>query len=93
LLARAFSLGNWKNIKEMEDTLTMEELTLLVEATYDKEDQDRKFLAALQGIDLNEESDSAFDAVERRAQADLAGVSEEQYVFDMIGIVVEDDDE
>jgi hypothetical protein len=77
----------------MEETLTLDELTLLVDETYKSEDRERRFLAALQGINLDEESDAKFDDVKRRADAALAGVSEEEYVFDLIGIEVEDDDD
>lgn len=41
--------------------------------------QDRKFMAALQGIDLDEGQVSPADEVIRRAEARAQGFSEEQY--------------
>lgn len=60
-----------------------------------KEYRANKFAAALKGIDLDEETSdtSTFDEIEQRAQAALAGKNEDEYVFDMIGIQVEADDD
>lgn len=40
----------------MEDNLTMNELTAILKASRDKTHDDRKFMAALKGVDLDEES-------------------------------------
>lgn len=78
----------------MEESLTIDELYLLVEAKQKRDNDERKFLAALQGVDLDaNETNPAFDEVARRAAADLAGKSEEEFVFDMIGIEIDTDDE
>lgn len=78
----------------MEDTLTLEELYLLIDASRKVEHRNHKFLAAMQGVDLDEGSnDAAFEKVKMKAMADLEGKSEEEFVFDMIGIEVDDDDE
>lgn len=79
----------------MEDVLTLEELYLLVDAKHESDHEQRRFLAAIQGIDLDEdkETDSAFDKVAIRAAADLAGMTQEEFVFDMIGIEIDTDDE
>lgn len=77
----------------MEDELTLEELYLLMETEQDREYRRNKFAAALQGVDLDEnKKNSDFEQVKQRAAAALAGKSESEYVFDMIGIEVEDDD-
>jgi len=47
-------LGHWKNYDELESSLCIEELTVTLNAMRDKEDRDRKFHAAIQGIDLDE---------------------------------------
>lgn len=87
-------MGNWKNIIEMENELTMNELYLLVEAMHRKEHRHNKFMAALQGVDIDEGKDEAkFEEIKQRALADLSGKTEEQYVFDMIGIEIEADDD
>jgi hypothetical protein len=49
-------LGHWKNYDELEESLTIEELILTVESMRDKEHRHHKFLAAMQGVDLDEET-------------------------------------
>lgn len=41
--------------------------------------EDRKFAAALKGIDLGDGQESEGDAVIRRAEAKAAGMSEDEY--------------
>lgn len=76
----------------MEETLTLEELYLLYDARMKVEHRTNKFLAALQGVDLDEQAAEDFERVKMRADAALAGVTEEEFVFDMIGIEFDDDD-
>jgi hypothetical protein len=78
----------------MEETLTLEELYLLIDSIYRTEQRHNKFYAAMNGVDLEEgEKNADFERIKQRAAADLAGKSEEEYVFDMIGIEVDNDDE
>lgn len=77
----------------MEDTLTLDELQLLVDASHRVEHRRNKFAAALKGIDIDDEVDDKFEEVKRQAEAQLAGMSEEEYVFDLIGIEVDADDD
>jgi hypothetical protein len=95
MLADVFPLGSWNNLVEMEESLTLDELFLLIEARYKRANEDRKFSAALQGVDLDDakEENPAFDEIQRKAQADLAGKTEEEFVFDLIGIEIDTDDE
>lgn len=79
----------------MEEVLTLDELYLLRGAAAEIEYRHNKFAAGLEGIDLEEEVNkqkSSFDDVKRRVEAELAGKTEEEYVFDLIGIEVEADD-
>lgn len=77
----------------MEEEITLEELYALMEGMQKTEHRRNKFAAALKGIDLDEgKKDDAFERIKRKAAADLAGKSEEEHVFDMIGIAIEDDD-
>lgn len=86
--------GGWKSLQEMEDTLTMEELYLIVDAQFRKEHREHKFLAAMQGVDLDEgKAEAEFEDIKRRAQADIAGVTEEEFVWSQIGIEVDTDDD
>lgn len=88
--------GNWKNIEELEEVLTMEELSLIVKSIRDKEYRAFKFQASLKGIDLDaEESKSRFAEIEKRAVAKASGKSveeiekEEERDFSDFGIDVE----
>lgn len=51
-----FLLGKWKNYQELEDNLSMPELTAILVAKRESEYQERKFLAAIQGVDLENQS-------------------------------------
>lgn len=87
-------MGRWKSVIEMEDELTLDELYLLLEAQHRNKHEDRKFLAAMQGVDLDAgQEDQKFKEIELKANADLAGKSEQEYVFGLIGIEVETDDD
>ena len=63
-------IGKWRNFEELENDLTMPELTELLSAKIDYDDNQRKFLAALQGVDLNQEekksSAPSFDDIKAR---------------------------
>ena len=52
--SEVFLLGHWKNFDELESNLSLEELNSLLEATRKKDYEDKKFFAAIQGIDLDE---------------------------------------
>lgn len=79
---------------EMEENLTLNEVNLLAEASRNKEKREQRFLAALKGIDLDEkESTSSFEEVQKKAAAALAGQTEEEYVFNMIGIEYDKDED
>lgn len=75
-------MGKWRNVEDLEDCLSLPELELILRASREAEKRQNKFLAALQGIDLDkenlEEAQEAFNRVERRVQARLSGASEEQ---------------
>lgn len=52
-------LGHWKNYDELEESLCFEELLVTINAVREKERRDRIFFAALQGVDLEDESSSS----------------------------------
>jgi hypothetical protein len=88
-------LGIWKNFEEMEDNLTLAELEKLLEAKRDQDFQNKKFAAALKGVDLDEPSEKdapTFEDIKRRAEAQLRGVSPEALEFAEIGIGIQGDD-
>jgi hypothetical protein len=56
LEAEAFLLGIWKDFAELEESLSMDELTAVLEASRDHTHEERKFFAALKGVDLDKET-------------------------------------
>ena len=80
----------WKNLDELEDNITLDEMEAIISTIRDKQERDQKFLAAIQGINLDEsgEASSEFEDVERRVRARLAGKSEEEVGFEEFGIAI-----
>ena len=56
LESELFLLGIWKDYDELESCLSMQELTTTLNAKRDSEYRDKKFLAAMQGVDLDKQS-------------------------------------
>ena len=54
LESEVFLLGMWKDYNELEISLSMPELVLTLEAKRDLDYQGRKFMAAIQGVELEE---------------------------------------
>jgi translation initiation factor 1 (eIF-1/SUI1) len=52
LESEAFLLGIWKDYAELENSLSMPELTSILTAKRERDYQEKKFLAAIQGIDI-----------------------------------------
>lgn len=66
-------MGHWKNFDELERNLTIEELLKLLEAAREKDKGDKRFMAQLQGINLDDQ--------EPQDVADLKGVHADQAGF------------
>lgn len=56
LESEVFVLGIWKDYYELEKSLSMPELLTTLEAKRDLDYEEKKFLAAIQGIDLDKET-------------------------------------
>ena len=56
LESEVFLLGIWKDYDELERSLSMSELMITLEAVRDLDYSEKKFLAAIQGVDLDAES-------------------------------------
>lgn len=56
LESEAFMLGIWKDYEELEMSLSIQELTAILERKREMEYDDKKFMAALQGVDLDQQS-------------------------------------
>ena len=58
LEAEVFLLGIWKDYEELETALSMPELMATLKSKRDLDYQEKKFLAAIQGVDLDKQSGS-----------------------------------
>jgi hypothetical protein len=59
LETEVFMLGIWKNYEELETSLCMQELIAIIESIRELNLDERRFLAAIQGIDLEGGKDSS----------------------------------
>jgi hypothetical protein len=56
LESEVFLLGIWKNFDDLEKAISIEELMLILSTIRDLDYEEKKFMAALQGVDLDEGS-------------------------------------
>ena len=56
LEAEVFLLGIWKDYQELEESISMPELMATLSSNRDLDYQEKKFLAAIQGVDLDKNS-------------------------------------
>jgi hypothetical protein len=59
LEAEAFLVGIWKDYQELEESLSMPELLITLNVKRDGDYRDKKFLASIQGVDLDSNSDES----------------------------------
>lgn len=62
--AEAFLLGIWKDYEELERSMSLPEITATLNAKRELDYQEKKFLAAIQGVDIEKQSGEQ-DAWER----------------------------
>jgi len=82
LEAEVFILGIWKNFDELEDSLNLDELSLIVNSSRKAERERQRFAAALKGVDLDAETNDTqkkMEEVQRRANAKIAGIDESKF--------------
>jgi len=74
LEAEAFLLGIWKNYEELEISLCMSELLKTLEVSRESDYTDKKFSAAMQGVDLdaNAKKTNAWEDMKARVFSDGA---------------------
>ena len=65
----------------------------MYEKAHEIRKEDKRFTAALKGIDIDEGEPSEFDEVVRRGEAKALGMTEEQYDFQNMSISFIDEDE
>ena len=58
LESEVFLLGIWKDYKELEESLSLSEIMAIISSKRELDYQEKKFFAAIQGVDLDEASDS-----------------------------------
>jgi hypothetical protein len=63
LESEVFLLGIWKNFDELESSISIEELMQILSITRELDYEEKKFLAALQGVDLDEKTGKENDEV------------------------------
>jgi hypothetical protein len=56
LESEAFLLGIWKDYEDLESSISLPELTAILEAKREEDYNNKKFLAAIQGVDLDAQS-------------------------------------
>lgn len=78
----ALLVGSWKNVEDLEESLSLEELEAVIAAAREKEQRLMRFYAAFKGVDLDkqsqEDADERLRQIERRAKARIAGLSDEE---------------
>jgi hypothetical protein len=66
----------------------------MYEKAYEVRKEEKRFAAALKGIDIDEGATTEFDDIKRRAEAKAMGLSEEQFeLHGIINIIDEDEEE
>jgi hypothetical protein len=58
LESEVFLLGIWKDYGELEDSLSLSEIMAIISSKRDLDYQEKKFFAAIQGVDLEDSNDS-----------------------------------
>jgi hypothetical protein len=78
LESEVFMLGIWKNYDELETSISMPELMAILESRRDLDYTEKKFLAAMQGVDLDEASgkqeEDPWEAMKARVAAQVSGI-------------------
>ena len=73
LESEAFLLGIWKDYSELENSISMPELSAILAAKREKEYQEKKFFAAIQGIDIDKNNKQANAWEEMKARVFSGG--------------------
>ena len=78
LESEAFLLGIWKDYEDLETSLCMQELSAILESKREADYQDKKFLAAIQGVDLDAQTGKTeanpWEEMKARVAAKVSGI-------------------
>jgi len=67
LESEAFLIGAWKNYEELERSISMPELISILEVKRELDYGDKKFAAAMQGVDIDKDkNDNAWEEMKKR---------------------------
>ncbi len=75
LEAEAFLIGIWKDYEELEKSLSMPELTATIKIKRELDYSDKKFAAAMQGVDLDKNSGSGNEWEDMKARVFSKGAT------------------
>lgn len=73
LESEAFLIGIWKDFEDLETSLSMPELAAILEAKRENDYNDKKFMAAIQGIDLDKQTGKRDEWEEMKARVFSGG--------------------
>lgn len=73
LETEAFLLGIWKNYQELEESLSMTELVTTISSRRELDYSEKKFLAGIQGIDLDQDNNKSNAWEEMKARVFSGG--------------------
>lgn len=87
-------LGMFKSFEELEDSITLDELNLLLKAGAKKEERLHRVLAAVNGIkwdsdETNETGEEAMERIKKQARAVAQGKTLEELELEEIGIKIQ----
>jgi hypothetical protein len=91
LESEVFLLGIWKDYEELESSLCMAELTAILDEKRENDYNEKKFLAAMQGVDLDKESGKNDPWEEMKARVFSGGqTSDPNDILSFQGVKAED---
>lgn len=86
-------LGIWENIADLEEKLNLSELYIILDASRKREHEKNRFLAALQGVDIDKghqtSAEERFNEIQNRVNAKLSGKSQEEIELGFFGLDIE----
>lgn len=86
-------LGIWTNIEDLEEKINLEELMVILDAARERDYRNQRFMASLQGIDIDagakEAAQERLDRIKQRANAKLSGKTEEELEWSELGMEFE----
>lgn len=84
LEAEVFLSGAWKSLDELESNISIPELELIINAQREKEDQRRRWEAAVNGVELGKGEEDYITKRKRELFAEQGG-NEDEYRFAQLG--------